>query len=84
MDREVIADLVMRADTWDECLKAEAALRDWLRKNPDDLAMWDIGQQLALVKEAIQEERQSGSFAARPAAAGASAAATASGSKRVP
>jgi hypothetical protein len=82
VDREAIADLVMRADTWDECLKAEAALRDWLRKNPDDLAMWDIGQQLALVKESIQEERQSGSFATRPAAS-ASAAAIASGSKRV-
>jgi hypothetical protein len=57
VDREEIADLVMRADTRDDCLKAEAALRDWLRKNPDDLAMWDIGEQLTLVKEAIQEER---------------------------
>lgn len=73
----------MRADTWDDCLKAEVALRDWLRKNPDDLAMWDIGEQLTLVKEAIQEERQSGPFAAR-AAVGASAAAVASGSKQAP
>ena len=82
MDREEIADLVMRADTWDDCLKAEAALRDWLRKNPDDLAMWDIGEQLTLVKEAIQEERQSGPFAARAAVAGA--AAVASGSNQGP
>jgi hypothetical protein len=83
VDREEIADLVMRADTWDDCLKAEAALRDWLRKNPDDLAMWDIDEQLTLVKEAIQEERQSGPFAAGTAV-GASAAAVAFGSKQTP
>ncbi len=80
MDREEIADRVMRADTWDDCLKAEAALRDWLRKNPDDLAMWDIGEQLTLVKEAIQEERQSGPFAGRTAVA--SPAPVTSGSKQ--
>lgn len=56
--REQIADLVLTARTWEECLAAEQALRDWMRQHPDDFGMLAGGEQLTLVKEALQEERQ--------------------------
>lgn len=52
---ERVADLVMAADTLDECFQAEEALRDYLKHHPDDFAMRDIGEQLTLIKEARQE-----------------------------
>lgn len=57
MEREKIADLVMSAHTWDECVAAEAALRAHLRAHPNDWALWDIGERLAMIKTLREEER---------------------------
>ena len=52
MTRDEVADLVLGARTLDECAAAEQALRRWIERHPDDVAMQEIGERLAMMQEA--------------------------------
>jgi hypothetical protein len=54
--RQQIIDAALDAFTVEECLKAEADLREWLRENPDDVGMYDLVSLLATVKQAAAEQ----------------------------
>jgi hypothetical protein len=70
MNRDEIAALVLSARTLEECDVAEAALRQWMEENPDDFGMQEIGEGLAMMKDALSgadscpegQSAQSGSF----------------------
>lgn len=53
----MVETVVASAHTWDECIEAEAALRAYLQAHPNDWAMWDIGERLAMIKALREEER---------------------------
>ena len=54
--RKKIGEMVLRAYTLDECLRAEESLRDWLRDHPEDLTMYELARSLATVKAAALED----------------------------
>src|SRR5262245_50991347 len=53
MNREEVARLVLSASTLEQCEAAEAALRRWLDHNPDDIGMQEIGEGLAMLRDAL-------------------------------
>ena len=58
MTRDEVIELVLTARSWEECLAAEEALLTWMSQHPNDYGVLDAGEQLTMIKEAIQEERR--------------------------
>jgi hypothetical protein len=59
MNRDEVARLVLGARTLGECEAAEAALRQWIERHRDDVSMQEIGEQLAMMKDALSDPEPS-------------------------
>lgn len=57
MNHDTVADMAFYACTLEECLAAEKAMVEWLREHPDDLEMYELCSQLALMKLGAEEEQ---------------------------
>src|SRR3712207_3999715 len=53
MNRDTVAELVMSARTLEECRIAKDVLGEWLQRHPDDVAMHEVGEGLAMLQEAL-------------------------------
>src|SRR5262249_33166124 len=53
MTRDDVGKQVMSARTLEECERAEDALRHWMQGHPGDAAMQEIGEGLAMLKDAL-------------------------------
>jgi hypothetical protein len=53
LTRDEVARLVLGAGTLDECAIAELALRRWVEQHPDDIAMQEAGEGLAMMQDAL-------------------------------
>ena len=54
MDREKVIETVLSASTYEECRRAEQILQAWMQAHPDDLAMLDAGESLAMTLEGLK------------------------------
>lgn len=54
--RNEVSALIHQAYTLEECLRAEAALQDWLREHPEDWAMYDLLSSLATTRAAAAKD----------------------------
>lgn len=54
--REPLIHQILRADTLPEVHAAQAALRQWRQRYPDDSGIVDGGEQLSLMEDALMED----------------------------
>jgi len=57
VERERLTNRVLDATTLPEIEAARAALRDWIRRHPEDAGMCDAFEQLAMMQEIAEAER---------------------------
>ena len=70
MTRDEVVRAAMAAQTLQECEAAEAALREWLRLHPDDFGMLDVGEGLAMLKDAFSPPDEPGGVEGRESGGG--------------
>lgn len=58
--REILTRQILNADTLPEVRAAQAALRQWRIRHPDDFNILDAGEQLSLIEDALLEQAAPG------------------------
>ena len=56
-ERDRLTNRVLDATTLPEIEAAQKALRDWIRRHPEDAGMRDAFEQLAMMQEIAEAER---------------------------
>ncbi len=54
MEREQVIDIVLNASSWEQCQQAKRILCDWMKQNPDDWGMLDVGEALEMTMDGLE------------------------------
>src|SRR5262249_47010771 len=65
MNRDDVMEAVRSAHTLPACEAAGRLVRQWMRQHPDDIGMQDVGESLAMMREALSPPEEVSEFEAR-------------------
>jgi hypothetical protein len=65
MNRDDVIEAVRSAHTLQACESAERLVRQWMRQHPDDIAIQDIGESLAMMRDALSPPEKVSHFEAQ-------------------